>query len=159
MTGATRRGADREFTTHEVLLAAGIAGTLGGVPSTLHALATRRNPFDAIRAAATLVPGSERRSPARQLATGLAVHGILTLGWTAVLAGVLPRRHRGAWGAVAGLAIAALDLGLVGRRYPAIDGLPVAGQIADHVSFGAVVGLVLSRVAERAPQVSPSRDR
>jgi hypothetical protein len=143
----------------ELLLAAVIAGTFSGAPSTVHALVTGWNPLDAIRAAATLVPGSHSRSTTRQLATGLAVHGMLTLGWTAVLTGVLPRRDAVAWGAAAGLGIAALDLGIVGPRYPAIAALPVGGQIADHVAFGAIVGLVLSRAADRGPQVSPSRDR
>jgi putative exporter of polyketide antibiotics len=150
MTQRTARGASRGHvhTTHELLLAAAIAGTLSGVPSTLYALFTGRNPLDTIRAAATLVPGSDARSTTRQVVTGLAVHGMLTLGWTAVLAGVLPRRHAVAWGAVGGLGIAALDLGLVGPRYPAIAALPVGGQIADHLAFGALVGLVLSRPAD-----------
>jgi hypothetical protein len=49
------------------------------------------------------------------------------------------------WGAVAGAAIAALDLGVVGRRVPAIAELPSAPQVADHVVFGAVVGALLTR--------------
>ena len=137
-----------------------MAGTLSGVPSTLHALVSGRNPLDSIRAAATLVPGSDTRSTARQLATGVAVHGVLTLGWTAVLMAALPRRHAVAWGAVAGLGIAALDLGIIGRRYPAIAALPVGGQIADHVAFGALVGLVRSRRAlDRAAPLRRSRSR
>jgi hypothetical protein len=47
-------------------------------------------------------------------------------------------------GAASGLAIAALDLGVIGRRVPAIRRLPLAPQLADHALFGAVVG-VLSR--------------
>jgi hypothetical protein len=45
---------------------------------------------------------------------------------------------------VAGLAIAALDLGLVGRHRPLIRALPLLPQVADHVAFGAVAGTVLA---------------
>jgi hypothetical protein len=62
-----------------------------------------------------------------------------------VLARLLPRRHAAVWGAVAGLAIAALDLGVVGRRVPAIRELPQGPQWADHVAFGALVGWSLGR--------------
>ena len=71
-------------------------------------------------------------------------HSALSIGWAAVLAGLLPRRHTAAWGAAAGLGIAALDLGLVGRRLPAIRQLPVGPQVADHLAFGLVVGAVLA---------------
>jgi hypothetical protein len=60
-----------------------------------------------------------------------------------VLARVLPSRHRIATGALAGAAIAALDLGVIARRYPAIHALPQAPQLADHVLFGGTVGAVL----------------
>ena len=66
--------------------------------------------------------------------------------WTAVLAAVLrPRgRLRGAVaGGSAGLGIAALDLGVVARRLPAVRALPQAPQWADHVAFGALAGAVL----------------
>ncbi len=47
--------------------------------------------------------------------------------------------------ALAGLAIAALDLGVVGRRYPRIRALATMPQVLDHVAYGATVGAVLSR--------------
>ena len=87
------------------------------------------------------------------------MHGVLTLGWTAVLTAALPRRHAVAWGAAAGLGIAALDLGLIRRRYPAIAALPIGAQVADHVAFGALVGLALSAAGDGGAQLSPSRDR
>jgi hypothetical protein len=46
-------------------------------------------------------------------------------------------------GALGGLAIAFVDMGVVGRRYPAIASLPQAPQWADHVAFGAVLGYAL----------------
>ncbi len=42
-------------------------------------------------------------------------------------------------GAVAGLVIAALDLGVIGRRYPEIRALPRVPQVLDHVAFGVLV--------------------
>jgi hypothetical protein len=44
-------------------------------------------------------------------------HAALSLGWALVLAACLPRRQTLAWAVPAGLAIAALDLGVVGRRF------------------------------------------
>jgi hypothetical protein len=51
---------------------------------------------------------------------------------------------------VAGLGIAALDLGVIGRRIPAIRALPQGRQWADHVAFGLTVGIVLRRRRARA---------
>jgi hypothetical protein len=48
-------------------------------------------------------------------------------------------------GALAGLGIAALDLGLVGRRFPRVRALPLAPQVADHLVYGMTVGHVLAR--------------
>ncbi len=57
-------------------------------------------------------------------------------------------RRRVLFGGLAGAAIAALDLGVVARRVPAIRELPTAPQWADHILFGATVGAVLEH---RAP--------
>lgn len=122
------------------LPAALVAGTLSGAPSTLHAVATGRSPLAAARAAGELLgrPG---------LVRGLAAHMIMTMWWTAVLSAVLPRRTGAGTaarlGAVGGAAIAAIDLTIARRRFPAIAALPAAGQVADHLAFGALVGTVL----------------
>jgi hypothetical protein len=121
-----------------VARAALVAGTLSGVPSTVHALATGASPLAAARAAGQLLG---RPGPVR----GGFAHAALSLGWATVLAAALPRRHPTRWGAVAGLAIAALDLGIADRRVPAIAALPRGPQVADHVAFGALVGAVLGR--------------
>jgi len=75
---------------------------------------------------------------------GGAAHVAISLGWGIVLAAVLPRRHTVLAGAVAGVGIAALDLGVVGRRLPAIRALDWRPQLLDHVAYGAIVGAVLS---------------
>ena len=128
--------------TRDVLIAGGLAALLSGLPSTLHALATGRDPLEATRAAGSiLLPRETRTAPL--VAAAVPVHLTLSLGWAFVLC---KGRVRGAVpGAAAGLAIAALDLGVVGRRFPRIRALPLAPQVADHVAYGAVVGFVLAR--------------
>ena len=66
-----------------------------------------------------------------------------------MLAVVLPRRRTVVWGALAGLAIAGLDLGVLGSPLARIRALPPAPQVADHVAFGALVGAVVSRAGRR----------
>ena len=115
---------------------------LSGAPSTVHALATGRDPLEAALAAGSILLPQERRRGAL-LAAAVPVHLCLSLGWAVVLdrAGV-----RGApRGALAGLAIAALDLGLSGARSRASARLPIAPPVADHVAFGAIVGALISR--------------
>lgn len=123
-----------------------VAGVLSGAPSTAHALATGRSPVDAVRAAGTLLVPADR-APRALAAAGVLAHGAISLGWGVVLAAVLPRRHSLAWGALAGLAIAGLDLGLLARHWPRIHALPTLPQVADHVAYGALVGTMLSRTA------------
>ena len=84
----------------------------------------------------------ERRT-ALLVVVAVPVHLTLSLGWAAVMAAVLPCRAEPAWGVVAGLAIAILDLSVIGRRIPAIRALPQGRQWADHVAYGLGVGLVL----------------
>jgi hypothetical protein len=130
------------------LRAGAFAGALSGIPSTVHAVATGRSPFDAVQAAGTLVIADDA-PPSAQAAAGAAAHGAISLGWGVVLATVLPRRHTVVWGALAGLVIAGLDLGVLGRRWPHIRALPLAPQVADHLAFGALVGVVVSRAGRR----------
>ena len=117
---------------------------VSGAPSTLYALATGRHPLEATVAAGSLLLPNETRR-ARLVLAAVPVHLALSLGWGVVLAAVLPRRRTVVAGVAAGLAIAALDLGVVGRRFPKIRALPLAPQIADHVAFGATAGWVLAR--------------
>lgn len=122
------------------LRAGTVAALLSGAPSTLHALATGRDPLAASLAAGTILLPGETRRP-RLLAAAVPVHLALSFGWAIVLERVGVRTARA--GVVAGLAIAALDLGLVGRRLPRIRALPLLPQVADHAAFGAIVGRLL----------------
>lgn len=130
------------------LKAGAVAGVLSGVPSTVHAVASGRSPIDAVEAAGSLL--LPREAPRYKLVVaGIVAHGAISLGWGVVLAAVLPRRHGAVGGAVAGLAIAGLDLGIVGRRFPRIGALPVGAQVADHVAYGVIAGAMLSRGTSR----------
>ena len=95
--------------------AAAWAALLSGAPSTLHALATGRDPLEATLAAGSiLLPRETRRT--RLLAAAVPVHLALSLGWAVALdrAGV-----RGAGrGALAGLAIGAVDLSVAAHVFP-----------------------------------------
>jgi hypothetical protein len=138
---------DREL-LQDALVAGAVAAVLSGAPSTTHALATGANPVEASLAAGTLLlPREERAS--RLLPAALSAHGALSIGWAIVLAVALPRRRTLAWSVPAGLAIAALDLGIVGRRFPRIRALPLVPQILDHVAFTAAVAAVLGRRRSR----------
>ena len=130
----------------DILTAAAVAAVLSGAPSTLHALAHRSNPLEASLAAGTLLLPREERAT-RLLAAAAVAHGALSLGWAVVLAATLPRQRTLLPAAAAGLAIAALDLGVVGRRFPRIRALPLLPQVLDHVAYAVTVGVVLERRA------------
>jgi predicted acyltransferase len=133
------------------LVAGAVAGVLSGAPSTAHAVLTGRDPLAAARAAGNLLLPAGARPEALLAAGGLA-HVVLSLGWGTVLAVAVRRLDLSpvVAGAVAGGAIAALDLGVLahgpaGRRWPLIRALPAWPQLADHIAFGVVAGEVLRR--------------
>jgi hypothetical protein len=126
-------------------LEAGLAGAvLSGLPSTVVTLARGEDLLDGARAAGRIVLPREDRT-AVLLAAAAPVHLTLSIGWAALLARVLPRGRERLAGVVGGLAIAAIDLGVIGRRIPAIRALPQGRQWADHIAFGLAVGEVLRR--------------
>src|SRR5829696_7338385 len=126
------------------LHAALAAAALSGAPSTLVALARGDDVLDGARAAGTLLLPRERRT-LPLLAAAVPVHLGLSLGWARVLDRTLPRGNEVVGGVAGGLAIAALDLGVIGRRLPAIRGLPQGRQWADHAAYGLAVGAALAR--------------
>jgi hypothetical protein len=122
---------------------AGLAGAvLSGIPSTAWSLARGDDVLDGGRAAGAMLLPRATSTPVL-LAAAVPVHLALSLGWAAVLSAVLPPRAEPAAGLAAGLAIATLDLELIGRRFPAIRALPQGRQWADHAAYGLTVGIVL----------------
>lgn len=139
----------------DAMRAGAVAAIVSGVPSTVWALVSGTDPLEpSLAAGAMVLPGTTGR--VRLLVAAAGAHTVLSLGWAQVLA-VVPTRPRllrrsraagAARGAAAGLAIAALDLGLAhasrAPRLRAIRALPVLPQVADHVVYGAVVGGLLA---------------
>jgi hypothetical protein len=125
-----------------------VAAVPSAVPSTLHALLTRRRPLEATLAAGSILLPHERRIR-RLLLAAVTVHVSLSVGWGLVLARLLLRRRPILGGAVAGLGIATLDLGIVGRRFACIRALPLLPQVADHLAYGAAAAAVLDRRRRR----------
>jgi hypothetical protein len=120
------------------------AAILSGLPSTAYALARGRDPLEATLAAGALLLPDERR-PGRLLLAAVPAHLAISLGWAALLAATLPRHRTTLAGAAAGLAIAAIDLGVLARSHPRVRALPLGPQLADHAAYGAIVGAVVAR--------------
>lgn len=124
-----------------------LAATFSGLPSTLHAFIKQRSVrsaagyvYDATRAVGTLVP------PGRPgFGRGMVVHLAISMLCGETLARTLPRDHPVEWGAAAGVAIGIINVGVIGRSFPAIRGLPLVPQIADNVMFGTVFAVTLDR--------------
>jgi len=124
-----------------------VAATLSGLPSTIHALIKQRSlrfaavyVYDATRAAGTLVP------PGRPgFGRGVVVHIAISVLCGEALARALPRDHPAEWGAAGGLVIGVINVGLIGRSFPAIRSLPLVPQLADNVMFGTVFAVALDR--------------
>ena len=132
-------------------LRAGVpAALLSGFPSTFHSLAVKSDPFEATLAAGSiLLPREQRRGPL--MAAAIPVHLGLSLTWTALMAALLPRRHPVLEGSLAGIAIAILDLGVIGPRFPRIRALQSLPQIADHLAFGIIAATFLARQQGNEP--------
>ena len=103
------------------------AAVLSGAPSTAEALLRGGDPLEASAAAGSiLLPGETRRG--RLLLAAVPVHLALSFGWAWGIALVAPRGREVPFGAAAGLAIAGLDLGVIGRRFPRIRALRPAAS-------------------------------
>jgi hypothetical protein len=139
----------------DVLRAGLIAAVVSGLPSTAIAVARGDDVLDGARAAgALLLPRETRTLPL--LAAAVPVHLALSLGWAVVLERTLPRGREPLGGLAGGLAIAALDLGVIGRRLPAIRALPQPRQWLDHAAYGLAVGTVLAHRRVHSPARCPS---
>jgi hypothetical protein len=123
------------------------AATFSGLPSTLHAFIKQRSlrsaavyVYDTTRAVGTLIP------PGRPgFGRGVVVHVAISMLCGETLAWTLPHDHSAEWGAAAGFVIGVINVGVIGRWFPAIRALPLAPQIADNVMFGTVFAVVLDR--------------
>ena len=133
-----------ERSYEDALIAGAVAALVSGLPSTLWSLGAGRDPLEATLAAGSVLLPDEHRH-GRLIAAAVPIHLSLSLGWALVLTRLLPRGREVRRGAAAGVAIAALDLGVVGRLFPRVRALPLLPQLADHLAYGATVGYVLAR--------------
>ena len=139
----TRMARDRRRVVEATLIAA----ALSGLPSTLHTSIKQRSVrsaavyvYDTTRAVGTLVP------PGRPgFGRGVVVHLAISVLCGETPARTLPRNQSVAWGAAAGFLIGVINVGAIGRLFPAIRRLPLVPQLADNVMFGTVFALVLDR--------------
>lgn len=127
-----------------MLYASAVASALSGAPSTAYAMATTRSrtaTTDYVRDATTRI--GVLMPPFRPgFARGAAAHVVISALAGEALGRALPRRHSVGWGAVAGLLMGVVNVGVIGRRIPAIAELPLAPQLADNVAFGMIFALV-----------------
>jgi hypothetical protein len=130
--------------SREAVAAGLVAAVASGIPSTSWTLVRGGDVWAGARAAGALLLPRER-DPRRLLVAAVPVHLALSLGWAFVLEALLPHRHEPLYGTLGGLAIAAVDLGVIGRRVSAIRALEQPPQWFDHAAFGLTVGLVLRR--------------
>jgi hypothetical protein len=140
------------------LTAGAIAALTSGAPSTLVALARGDDLLEPTLAAGSLLlPHEGRRG--RLLVAAALVHTSLSLGWALVLSVVLPRRATIRWSVLAGLGIALLDLGLIGRQFERIRVLPTPPQLADHLAYAVTAGAVISTRRHEREHSETSRHR
>ena len=136
-----------------VIEAVAVASVLGGVPSTVIALVRARgnvgrafaDVLASTRAIGVLVP------PGRPgVARGAVAHGVVSVLMGELLARTLPRRPSPVRAAAAGLLMGVLNVGLIGRRFPSIQALPLLPQLADNVTFAVVLTAVADRGIDSA---------
>jgi hypothetical protein len=96
--------------------------------------------WDATCAVGTRVP------PGRPTFTrGALLHVGISVLCGEALARMVPETNSVIWSAGAGLAIGVINVGMIGRRFPAIAALPFVPQVADNVAFGALFAFVVDR--------------
>ena len=137
------------------MLAAGLAGAVvSAFPSTTWTLIERGDVLEGARALGLVLLPRSRSTPLL-LVAGAPVHLALSVGWAGVLGAVLPPRAEPVLGLAGGIAIAALDLAVLGRLFPPIAALPQGRQWADHAAFGLSVGVVLQATRRAGRRRAP----
>lgn len=106
---------------------------------------------EARAAGAMLVPASS--GAAALFAAAALVHSAVSLFWAALLWRTLPRRHAALWAPAAAAAIGVLDLRVIAPLFfPEVAALAFWPQMADHLMWGACVGVVLQVRWKRTAQ-------
>jgi hypothetical protein len=138
------------FSFRELAWAWLAATALSGAPSTLWALCTGGDIGEATWAAGAMLLPPDSPRPWLFAAAAL-VHGSVSAFWTLVGGALLPRRHTTLWAVVMAVAIGLLDLRVIAPAlFPSVAALAFWPQMADHLMWGACLGLPLQLMA-RSP--------
>ena len=124
------------------LIAALFAGIFSGIPSTLYAFFSGGDIYKATLAAGSILIGPNA-SFESLIVSAVIVHSSLSIFWATLLSVILPKRFIFVWAIVAAAGIAILDLLIIGQMFPLIEALSFLPQLADHIAFGGIVGVVL----------------
>ena len=130
-----------------IMRATAVAAALSGAPSTLDAFRRQRDlrsvmtyVWDTTCSVGTLVPLGQP-----DFMRGALLHVGISVLCGEGLARTVPETNSVIWGAGAGLVIGVINVGVIGRRFPAIAALPLVPQLADNVAFGALFAFVVDR--------------
>ncbi|WP_374566507.1 hypothetical protein [Ideonella sp.] len=86
-------------------------------------------------------------------AAAAVVHGSVSVFWAGVAGMLLPRRHTTGWAIALAVAIGWLDLRVIAPHwFPSVQALAFWPQMADHLMWGACLGVVLQRQSARHPR-------
>lgn len=136
------------FRWRDLALAWLVATVFSGAPSTLHALATGGDPWEATFAAGRMLVDSA--SPVMLFAAAAIVHPLVSAFWTSVAAFVLPARHVTLAATAFAAAVGLLDLLVIAPRwFPEVAALAFWPQMADHLMWGACLGGTLQAMRQR----------
>jgi hypothetical protein len=131
------------FTARELAWAWLAATVLSGAPSTLWALHTGGDVGEATWAAGAMLLAPDSPRPWLFAAAALA-HGAVSAFWTLVAGLLLPRRRPAGWALVMAAAIGLLDLRVIAPAFfPSVAALAFWPQMADHLMWGACLGVSL----------------
>ena len=136
------------FPARDLVAAWLVATVFSGAPSTLHALATGGDPWEATFAAGRMLVASG--SALTLFTAAVVVHPLVSAFWAAVAAMVLPARHTTLAATLFAAAVGLLDLRLIAPHwFPEVAALAFWPQMADHLMWGACLGGTLQVLARR----------
>lgn len=129
-----------------------------GAPSTIHALLTHTDPLGATWAAGAMLLSANEPFVLLFAAAAL-VHAAVSAFWVLVFGFLLPNRLITPWAVVGAGAVALLDLLLIAPPFfPSVAALAFWPQFADHLMWGACLGLTLQfRQGRAGPSHGGSR--
>ena len=129
--------------------AALFAGLVGGIPSTLYAIASGGDWLESMNAVAAIV-NAENLFIVWRVSVAAAIHFTISFVWASALLAILPHRRTLLWASASGAVIAVIDLLILAPiLFPEIATLSFRLQLADHVLWGVVVGAFAARADKK----------